>query len=443
MSHIGRNDPCHCGSGKKYKKCCLATDQQKERDEYLLSKEYLPDDDLFEEVFGEYDKFDLNSLDFGALNESFEDDYPKISTEEEIKVNDWWERYKEMDDPEEIILHLKTFLEENTIETNINLGLEHEVIFELVAESQRRDSLDKAIDFLFYMRERYPDIYVKSAGYYDTDIIVWLCLKGRTAEISQYLNYFEEFPVRWIEKLFKAIDFLLAIGLDAPLVTFTKKIYKELWYSKDVMNGESIADIPFNELVAPFLSGSGSDDDIKSLTGKLAAMELDFHKEIYTTAYWQQIIEEYHRPFEVWDVKSLGKRELINRIFNNYMRYLIENKSLSIHVSHYYTNLLKEFYVLWFTQKRDKNNLFKITEKQINSIVAEMGSDFIHPKVVTIMSAINSLSMYAEYLEVCGNYTEEDKKNLIQVCSRIHKEFYDSFKPVDMEILAFERFPMY
>ena len=22
--HIGRNDPCHCGSGKKYKKCCAA-----------------------------------------------------------------------------------------------------------------------------------------------------------------------------------------------------------------------------------------------------------------------------------------------------------------------------------------------------------------------------------------------------------------------------------
>ena len=21
--HIGRNEPCHCGSGKKYKKCCL------------------------------------------------------------------------------------------------------------------------------------------------------------------------------------------------------------------------------------------------------------------------------------------------------------------------------------------------------------------------------------------------------------------------------------
>ena len=27
---IGRNDPCHCGSGKKYKKCHLADDQVKE-----------------------------------------------------------------------------------------------------------------------------------------------------------------------------------------------------------------------------------------------------------------------------------------------------------------------------------------------------------------------------------------------------------------------------
>ncbi|MFA0814121.1 SEC-C metal-binding domain-containing protein, partial [Microbulbifer epialgicus] len=24
---IGRNSPCHCGSGKKYKKCCLSIDE--------------------------------------------------------------------------------------------------------------------------------------------------------------------------------------------------------------------------------------------------------------------------------------------------------------------------------------------------------------------------------------------------------------------------------
>jgi len=29
---LGRNDPCHCGSGKKYKQCCLAKDEAKQRE---------------------------------------------------------------------------------------------------------------------------------------------------------------------------------------------------------------------------------------------------------------------------------------------------------------------------------------------------------------------------------------------------------------------------
>ena len=28
MAKIGRNEPCPCGSGKKYKQCCLAIDEQ-------------------------------------------------------------------------------------------------------------------------------------------------------------------------------------------------------------------------------------------------------------------------------------------------------------------------------------------------------------------------------------------------------------------------------
>ena len=29
---VGRNEPCHCGSGKKYKRCCLDTDASRGRD---------------------------------------------------------------------------------------------------------------------------------------------------------------------------------------------------------------------------------------------------------------------------------------------------------------------------------------------------------------------------------------------------------------------------
>jgi tetratricopeptide (TPR) repeat protein len=37
MANIGRNDPCHCGSGKKYKRCCLDKDEAAGR-EVLASR---------------------------------------------------------------------------------------------------------------------------------------------------------------------------------------------------------------------------------------------------------------------------------------------------------------------------------------------------------------------------------------------------------------------
>jgi hypothetical protein len=34
----GRNDPCHCGSGNKYKKCCLTKDEAAERDRLVKAQ---------------------------------------------------------------------------------------------------------------------------------------------------------------------------------------------------------------------------------------------------------------------------------------------------------------------------------------------------------------------------------------------------------------------
>ncbi len=31
MKKMGRNEPCHCGSGRKYKKCCLRKDEEDQR----------------------------------------------------------------------------------------------------------------------------------------------------------------------------------------------------------------------------------------------------------------------------------------------------------------------------------------------------------------------------------------------------------------------------
>src|SRR5260370_1348998 len=42
MAKAGRNDPCHCGSGNKYKKCCLAKDEAAERDSLVKAQAHQP-----------------------------------------------------------------------------------------------------------------------------------------------------------------------------------------------------------------------------------------------------------------------------------------------------------------------------------------------------------------------------------------------------------------
>ena len=39
---LGRNDPCHCGSGKKYKQCHLAQDEAAEREARAKAVEAAP-----------------------------------------------------------------------------------------------------------------------------------------------------------------------------------------------------------------------------------------------------------------------------------------------------------------------------------------------------------------------------------------------------------------
>jgi hypothetical protein len=38
----GRNEPCHCGSGRKYKQCCLEKDEAKRREQRASGEDAAP-----------------------------------------------------------------------------------------------------------------------------------------------------------------------------------------------------------------------------------------------------------------------------------------------------------------------------------------------------------------------------------------------------------------
>ena len=71
MVKIGRNAPCPCGSGKKYKKCCLLPKAGKEQ-EYASSTKFIP-------VYTQLDQLSNSVVDLIRQNRLDEAESPAVS----------------------------------------------------------------------------------------------------------------------------------------------------------------------------------------------------------------------------------------------------------------------------------------------------------------------------------------------------------------------------
>lgn len=77
MAKIGRNDPCHCGSGLKYKRCCLPPEEAAAARAVALAREVAPSGpDASVEIVWEDDGLDeasnrpIDLIDAGRLDEA-------------------------------------------------------------------------------------------------------------------------------------------------------------------------------------------------------------------------------------------------------------------------------------------------------------------------------------------------------------------------------------
>ena len=153
MSNIGRNDPCPCDSGKKYKKCCLPKIKASPQ-AHVLDYEQ---------------KLNLAIDGIPAL------DKESNKTEEDsvIKYN-------------ELLRELEEFLYSNDVDD--------ESIFEfyesLYSLSCKLDKFDDFFNLTLKLKERHPEIYQEEEKYI---LCSWIDAKLRLGQISEACEAFIEF----------------------------------------------------------------------------------------------------------------------------------------------------------------------------------------------------------------------------------------------------------
>ncbi|HEX5691678.1 MAG TPA: SEC-C metal-binding domain-containing protein, partial [Roseiflexaceae bacterium] len=141
---VGRNDPCPCGSGKKYKKCCLAKDEAAARQEYAQRAT------AQREIAAAFEPPT-------PFERPAPPDLPPPDPREQAR-GELWEEFEAADRSEQPALFRRALADRELLDA--------ELAFEMICAI--RDHHDRAVfaDALDTLHEQRPELYEHDASYY-------------------------------------------------------------------------------------------------------------------------------------------------------------------------------------------------------------------------------------------------------------------------------------
>jgi len=165
--NIGRNDLCHCGSGKKYKKCCLSKDEEAVRPDAVKPKAPIP--------------LRAISHDHDCSHRSGDKNCPHVppdltfipASEPDPYFEAWderWEEFEAADYEERIALFTQTLnAPPSPLAPALVTGMDDEMAFrmlnELFFQTIKHDERDRFDALTESLRERDPRVYQENADY--------------------------------------------------------------------------------------------------------------------------------------------------------------------------------------------------------------------------------------------------------------------------------------
>lgn len=193
MPNIGRNDPCPCGSGKKYKHCCMRKDQEAARARSPVPSSPPPD--------------------------------PHLAAQDAR-----WEEFKAADYENQIALFHRT-LDEGLMDEEMAI----EMLDCLYPHARERDEWSRFEGLLDRLQAEAPELYAHYFPFYAHWRIENALLRGDSAAIPELVMPFAEEPDRDIDMFFNVIDRLMYHNQVPALITAMTQAWPKVKDSPDIV----------------------------------------------------------------------------------------------------------------------------------------------------------------------------------------------------------------
>jgi len=449
MAQIGRNAPCPCGSGKKYKKCCLEKDLAERRaatpgPETGPEWEEVENPDVREfsnvtesaEVrtgayFDEIDRKEATVMERPSQADlprypKPREDLPDLPVEQQALVDAWWKDFKPLfrkRDVDEMIRRVVGFMEEHP-ELFVHLELEYEVLFEIGAEAGRRKEWSKYAALLARIREEHPEMYVRSFSYYDYDLLIERLVEGKFEAIRQLFNFFHRYPDSEPDNADRVAELLAWTGRQEDLFAFVKPLG---WFM--------LRWVVFVEYV-PLLDARGDPDEAAS-TFVEAVNRLDIPRD---PAFDMETIRREFRfcqePLDVWDLSTRGTDQDVTRFYHDvrwsYCGFLHDIKGFPWARADFLAERLEDYWSDRPTGKKPKDT-FRLSEGGLDKHIAKTCRVFFYVNGVRAVSLIEAVWHFVDYLSMHSRVEGEKANSIRAMCRRLFNRtlrVVDSTDPV-------------
>ncbi len=235
MTELKRNDPCHCGSGKKYKFCCKKKDQEAERQARKERRSARAGG--------------ITPTDLWSTPDSPE--LPPPPDPQQEAFNALWDEFQATDYEGQIALFNDTLANKPDL-------MDREMVFEFfltiypqAVEHHERDRFEALAEAL---REQLPEVYVAEAGNILSYRITNALADGRYDDVPAMAAMLATNAEAHIDDFFNLLDQLAYYNQLAVLISATRLAWSQVKDSTKVFGSGELAQKVVDYIVFDYIS---------------------------------------------------------------------------------------------------------------------------------------------------------------------------------------------
>jgi hypothetical protein len=440
---VGRNDPCPCGSGKKYKKCCLAKDQLVPPPEPEDPEAPEPEEMTAEESWQEPEPAEkmLSEAPVSALDGPQQppareyprpnQELPNLTPEQDKIIRDWWKiagpLYKKRDS-DRLIQRVEMALTEFP-DLFPQLRLHEELLFELGADLARHGKMPQYIALLKRLRREQRQMYSFCYGAYDSDVIAELIITGQAQEIPAYLDLFKEYPDAQPDHCHETCDLLAWSGLAEPLYLLCEAVATPMVTSSQVINGCFALDwLIRREEILFYERGDTSHEALKGTVAAIKALGERIDHPLDPNPNWLRTGLKGCLELPKIQARGILGDNAQHQLQMSFVSHLVRSRKIPWVSAFLLGDRLLDYF--WWC-RREEVPWTRLKDKEIDSFAASHARQFFSLNGVRVLTCLQMAVWFAEYLGAADVMPPGEPERVKRDCRRFFESARKSVESTD------------